>query len=141
VLAEATLHFCWLMKVIFEEADPKPQALRLTVGFDNLTRPSGSATLRDLPEGRVLIGFERRDAPAERLEVYLITFQRLMPVALIPASTRHQIGTSRLCVAQLPGRDPGLGRQSGRLRRSRLGRRLRSPRALCQVVLIERLPD
>jgi hypothetical protein len=37
--------FCWLMKLVFEEADPKPLALRLTVGFDNLTRPSGAATL------------------------------------------------------------------------------------------------
>jgi len=41
-----------LMKLIFEEADPKPQVLRLTFGFDNLTRPVGPATLSSAPEGR-----------------------------------------------------------------------------------------
>ena len=49
---QSVLMFCWLMKLIFEEADPKPQALRLTVGFDNLTRPAGPATLSSAPEGR-----------------------------------------------------------------------------------------
>ena len=52
VLAEATLHFCWLMRWIFEEADPKPSVLRLAVGLANLNR-SGPATLSDIPEGKI----------------------------------------------------------------------------------------
>lgn len=69
VLAESILVFCWLMEFIFEEADPKPPVLRLSVGFDNMTRPSGSATLRDAPESR-LPGGHRRQAPEKRIEVH-----------------------------------------------------------------------
>jgi hypothetical protein len=50
VLAESILVFCWLVKFVFEEADPKRSMLRLAVGFDNLTRPAGPATLRDAPD-------------------------------------------------------------------------------------------
>lgn len=70
VLAECTLMFCWLMKLIFEEASPKPAALRLTVGFDNLTRPSGPATLGSAPEGRNRFIHDLRTAPGPKLEVY-----------------------------------------------------------------------
>ncbi len=69
VLAESILVFCWLMKFIFEEADPKPSVLRLGVGFDNMTRPSGSATLRDAPESR-FPGGHLRQAPQKRIEVH-----------------------------------------------------------------------
>lgn len=69
VLAESILVFCWLTRFIFEEADPKPSVLRLTVGFDDMTRPSGSATLRDVPESR-LPGGHVREAPEKRVEAY-----------------------------------------------------------------------
>jgi hypothetical protein len=69
VLAESLLMFCWLMKLFFEEADPKPLALRLTVGFDNLTRPSGAATLSTGAEGRNRFPGDTRSAPAPGLEV------------------------------------------------------------------------
>lgn len=70
VLAESILTFCWLMKFIFEEADPKPPALRLTVGFDNLTRPAGPATLSTAPEGRMRFPGDTRAASGPSLEVY-----------------------------------------------------------------------
>jgi hypothetical protein len=70
VLAESVLMFCWLMKLIFEEADPKPQVLRLTVGFDNLTRPEGPATLSSAPEGRMRFPGDTRSAPGPSLQVY-----------------------------------------------------------------------
>ena len=69
VLAESILVFCGLMKFIFEEADPKPSVLRLSVNFDNMTRPSGSATLRDAPESR-FPGGNLRQAPEKRVEVH-----------------------------------------------------------------------
>lgn len=70
VLAESVLTFCWLMKLVFEEAEPKPQALRLTVGFSNLTRPAGPATLSSSPEGRVRFPGDTRTAPGSSLQVY-----------------------------------------------------------------------
>lgn len=70
VLAESVLTFCWLMKLIFEEADPKPPVLRLTVGFDNLTRPSGPATLSDVPEGTMRFGAQAKVASRPNLDVY-----------------------------------------------------------------------
>lgn len=70
VLAESILMFCWLMKFIFEEADPKPSALRLTVGFDNLTRPMGPATLSTAPEGAMQLPGDTRKASGPNLEVY-----------------------------------------------------------------------
>ena len=70
VLAESVLTFCWLIKFIYEEAEPKAQALRLTVGFDNLTRPSGPATLSTAPEGRMRLPGDTRKAPGPNLEVY-----------------------------------------------------------------------
>lgn len=73
VLAESVLVFCWLIKFIYEEADPKPQALRLSVGFDNLTRPSGPATLSTTPEGKMRFPGETRKAPGPTLEVYQLT--------------------------------------------------------------------
>ena len=83
VLAESILMFCWLMRFIYEEADPKPFALRLTVGFDNLTRPSGPATLSTAPEGRMRIRGETRPAPAPNLEVYqLVEFGNYDPERL-----------------------------------------------------------
>jgi len=69
VLAESILVFCWLMKFVFEEANPKPSMLRLTVGFDNLTRPEGPATLRDAPEAR-FPGGGRHPAPGKSIEVH-----------------------------------------------------------------------
>ena len=70
VLAESILSFCWLIKFIFEEADPKPPTLWLTVGFDNLTRPSGPATLSSSPEGKMHFPGDTRNALAPNLEVY-----------------------------------------------------------------------
>ena len=69
VLAESTLVFCWLTKFIFQEADPKPSVLRLAVGFDNLTRPAGPATLRDAPESKFPGGY-LREGPEKRVEVH-----------------------------------------------------------------------
>jgi hypothetical protein len=73
VLAESVLMFCWLMKFIYEEADPKPQALRLSVGFDNLTRPSGPATLSTTPEGKMGFPGDAREAPGPNLEICQLT--------------------------------------------------------------------
>jgi hypothetical protein len=70
VLAESTLHFCWLMRWIFEEAIPKPSILRLAVGFANLMRPEGPATLSDVPEGRLRGMGHSRPAPSPDREVY-----------------------------------------------------------------------
>ena len=70
VLAESILMFCWFVKFIFDEADPKPSALRLTVGFDNLTRPAGPATLNTAPEGRPQFPGSTRNAPGPNLQVY-----------------------------------------------------------------------
>ena len=69
VLAESIVAFCWLMKFVFEEANPKPSVLRLAVGFDNLTRPAGPATLRDVPESR-FPGGHLRKAPDKAVEVH-----------------------------------------------------------------------
>ena len=69
VLAESVLVFCWLVKFVFGEADPKPSVLRLSVGFDNLTRPAGPATLRDAPESR-FPGGHLRKAPDGAVEVH-----------------------------------------------------------------------
>lgn len=71
VLAESILVFCWLMIFVFSEAEPKPSVLRLTVGFDNITRPSGPATLRDAPESRIPVGHVHR-APEKRVEVHQV---------------------------------------------------------------------
>lgn len=68
-LAESILMFCWLMKFIFDEAEPKPGSLRLVVGFDNLTRPSGSARLSDVPEGKMRFGGQAKSASAQSFEV------------------------------------------------------------------------
>ena len=46
-----------------------PSVLRLAVGFDNLTRPAGHATLRDAPESR-FPGGHLRQAPDKRVEVH-----------------------------------------------------------------------
>ena len=70
VLAESILTFCWLMKHIFEEAEPKSPVLRLTVGFDNLKRPSGPATLINVPEGKLGICAQPKSASRPNLEVY-----------------------------------------------------------------------
>ncbi len=70
VLAESVLSFCWLLKFVFEEADPQPPVLRLTVGFDNLKRPSGLPTLSTTPEGGMRFPGSARSAPAEAVEVY-----------------------------------------------------------------------
>lgn len=69
VLAEATLHFCWLMRWIFEEAEPKPSVLRLAVGFENLAR-TGPATLSIVPEGRLRGIGSVRPAPSPDREFY-----------------------------------------------------------------------
>jgi hypothetical protein len=53
VLAEATLMFCWLVQQIFEEANPKPSTIRLSIGIDNMTRDVGPASLRNIPEGKI----------------------------------------------------------------------------------------
>ena len=69
VLAESILVFCWLMRFVFEEADPKPSAIRLAVGFESLTRASGPAILSSVPEGSMPYPFDSRSAPAPDLEV------------------------------------------------------------------------
>jgi hypothetical protein len=70
VLAESTLVFCWLAKWIFAEANPKPPVIRLAVGFDNLSRPAGNATLGTAPEGRMR-GFNKpKAARGPACEVY-----------------------------------------------------------------------
>ena len=69
VLAESILVFCWLTQFVFGEAEPKPSVVRLSVGFDNLARLAGPATLRDAPESR-FPGGTRRPAPANSVEVY-----------------------------------------------------------------------
>ena len=69
MLAESILVFCWLTKLVFDEADPKPATLRLAVGFDNLTRPAGPATLRDAPESR-FPGGHLRSAPDKGIQVH-----------------------------------------------------------------------
>jgi hypothetical protein len=69
VLAEATLHFCWLMRSIFEEAEPKPSVLRLSLGLANLAR-SGMATLSDVPEGRMRGMEQPHPAPSPDREFY-----------------------------------------------------------------------
>ena len=52
LLAELTLVFCWLVGLIFAEADPKPTSLRLTIGLQNMTRNGKPALLIDMPFGR-----------------------------------------------------------------------------------------
>lgn len=69
VLAEATLYFCWLMRWIFEEAEPKPSVLRLSLGFANMNR-SGPATLSDVPEGRIGGFNQPHPAPSADREFY-----------------------------------------------------------------------
>jgi hypothetical protein len=68
-LAESILVFCWMMAFVFAEADPKPSVLRLSVGFDDLTRSAGPATLRDAPESR-FPGGTKHTAPAKAVEAY-----------------------------------------------------------------------
>jgi len=63
VLAEATLAFCWLTQVVFQEANPKPQAVKLCIGLDNLTRPAGPAALSKAAEGPRLLPGTTRPAP------------------------------------------------------------------------------
>ena len=70
VLAESTLVFCWLVKWIFAEANPKPPVVRLSVGFDNLSRPSGPATLGTAPEGRMRGFSQPKLARGPACEVY-----------------------------------------------------------------------
>lgn len=70
VLAESILAFCWLTKFIFDEANPQPDLIRLVVGFDNLTRVSGPATLSFVPEGKMHVGSHLRQAPAAKHEVH-----------------------------------------------------------------------
>ena len=95
VLAESILVFCWLMKFLFQEANPAPTVLRLTVGFDNLTRPAGPATLSDVPEGRMRIERPRK-ASAPNLEVYklaeLIDYDPERLAFLLVADIYHWFG-------------------------------------------------
>lgn len=70
VLAESVLAFCWLMKFVFDEADPRPPVLRLSIGFDNLKRLSGTPTLTTTPEGRMQVFPIVRPAPAGAVEVF-----------------------------------------------------------------------
>jgi hypothetical protein len=50
--------------------DPKPPTLRLTVGFDNLPRTTGPATLTSTPEGKMRIAGSARNAPGPALKAY-----------------------------------------------------------------------
>ena len=110
VLAESVLTFCWLTKLIYEEAEPKPQALRLTVGFDNLTRPSGPASLSTAPEGRMRFPGDTRKAPGPNLEVYQLTeladydVERL--AYLLMADIYNGFGYDALSVPYIDPNDP-----------------------------------
>ncbi len=88
VLAESVLVFCWLMKFVFEEADPQPPVLRLTVGFDNLKRPSGLPTLSTTPEGRMRFPGSARPAPAEAVEVYQLAETAKVGIRLTQVAPR-----------------------------------------------------
>lgn len=110
VLAESVLMFCWLMKLIYEEADPKPPALRLTVGFDNLTRPAGPATLGSAPEGKMRFQGDVRKAPGPKLEVYqLVELADLDPervAYLLMADIYNAFGYEALSVPYINMSDP-----------------------------------
>jgi len=69
VLAGITLTFCWLMKFVFAEANPKPPTIKLTLGFEGLTRPIGAAILSDVPDGTMWPG-NPKSASDSRLEVF-----------------------------------------------------------------------
>lgn len=73
VLAEATLAFCWLTQIVFEEANPKPQAVKVCIGFDNLTRPTGPATLSKAAEGPGRLPGTTRPAPNTQHKVCQVT--------------------------------------------------------------------
>jgi hypothetical protein len=73
VLAETILVFCWLIRFIFAEAQPKPRVLRLSVGFDNLTRGNSPAKLSAAPDdGKIRAGGYRKVAPGPGTEVYAL---------------------------------------------------------------------
>jgi hypothetical protein len=95
VLAESILVFCWLMSFIFAETGPKPAALRLTVGFDNMTRPSGQATLRDAPESGIP-GGHLRQAPEQGVEVHQVVdymgFDSARAAYLLMEQIYHRFG-------------------------------------------------
>jgi hypothetical protein len=69
VLTELVLIFCWLMRWIYEEANPKPPVLRLTLGVDNLQRPAGPPILSDVPEGKMKVLGSVKSKPG-RFEIY-----------------------------------------------------------------------
>jgi hypothetical protein len=110
VLAESVLTFCWLMKLIYEEADPKPPALRLTVGFDNLTRPAGPATLGSAPEGKMRFQGDVRKSPGPKLEVYqlveLADFDPERVAYLLIADIYNAFGYEGLSVPYINVSDP-----------------------------------
>jgi hypothetical protein len=72
VLAETILVFCWLIRFIFAEAQTKPRVLRLSVGFDNLTRANSPAKLSAVPEGKMGGADYPKVAPASGAEVYAL---------------------------------------------------------------------
>jgi hypothetical protein len=110
VLAESILMFCWLTKLIYEEADPKPPAVRLTVGFDNLTRPSGLATLGTAPEGKMRFQTNVRKAPGPNLEVYqlveLADFDAERVTYLLMADIYNAFGFDAMSVPYINLSDP-----------------------------------
>lgn len=74
VLAEAVLHFCWLIKLVFDEAQPKPAVIRLEVGFDNLDRAAGRAILSGTADRNGITAFpwNQKTAPASPFEVSVL---------------------------------------------------------------------
>lgn len=110
VLAESTLTFCWLMKLIYEEADPRPTALRLAVGFDNLARPSGQATLSSAPEGTFNFTRDLRQARQPNLEVFqfvdLAQFDPARVAYLLMADIYNWFGYEGLSVPYINMNDP-----------------------------------
>jgi len=110
VLAESILMFCWLIKLIYEEADPKPPALRITVGFDNLTRPSGPATLGSAPEGKMRFQTNVRKAPGPKLEVYQLAevadFDAERVAYLLMADIYNAFGFDAMSVPYINLSDP-----------------------------------
>jgi hypothetical protein len=110
VLAESVLMFCWLMKLIYAEADPKPPALRLTFGFDNLTRPAGPATLSSAPEGKMRFQTDVRRAPGPSLGVYqlveLSDFDPERVAYLLMADIYNSFGYEGLSVPYINMSDP-----------------------------------
>lgn len=80
VLAEMLLVFCWLTQIIFFDADPKPNIIRVAAGFDNMSRAEKPALLSDVPSGGMGGLMPPKQARASKLEVEaLVVFREVRP--------------------------------------------------------------